>query len=371
MVDTGRDPMFPDAPLVVVVSLLHAKFGDSGDGESRGHSRSSSRRTSLVGNAPEIRELSGSSGRRTSLTGETPELGVIVLDEPVTVSEKSETEPEMEQEQEPEMDPEEAERIRRMDKIRRLGGVAGAFAMPIPPMPKARRPSETADIPRARQEDEVALQKTAMSQYPDRRYQAVPGLSAALSAPSGSPSKSAHTNDPNKSPFDNMFDNLERSIETKLDSMTGAGTEAGEVVSGVTSLVAYVRAKQQEVDRLKAELERERSAASRQVSVQSLETVKREGERIQKATADLEKNLVEVDAKVRELESTLQSSGSSSIQREKTLMKRLMSKVFDEVQTIFEEKKLYSGEQVGDLLKKLMREQSFSIIKDIEENGLF
>lgn len=333
MLNTGRDPMFPDANLVVVVSLL-SKVVET-PAETPAQTEPAQQQTSPSRAAPQS-------------VINTSDLGVIVMDDATPLHDtESDGEPAAE-----ELDPETEARIRTMERIRRMGGKAEAFAAPIPIRPR-----------------DDATQRTAMSQYPDRRaYQPVPGLSAMIPAPSGAP---AQTNDPSKSPFDNRFDNIERSIEMKLEAMTGAGTDAGAVVSGVTSLVSYVRLKQQEVDRLKAELERERAAASRQVSAQSLETVKREGERIQKANADMEQSLVEIQSKVKDLEAALSSSGATAIGREKTLMKRLMSNVFDEVQGAFEEKKHYSGAQVGDLLRKLMREQSFAILKDIEENGLF
>ena len=51
--------------------------------------------------------------------------------------------------------------------------------------------------------------------------------------------------------------------------------------------------------------------------------------------------------------------------------KKYRAKIRSLPEGAFEEKKHYSGAQVGDLLRKLMREQSFAILKDIEENGLF
>ena len=407
-----RDPGFPERNLVVVVNLLSAEFVERKEVPAPAPAPAPVP-VAVPVPEPQVQQpvqpvvqvqQQASPVRRTSLTSAVPDIddiGVISLEDVKGAREKSETEPERDAEpvaepepvpnlqpEEDDMDPEEAERLRKMDKIRRLGGIAGAFAMPMPPArtrrtsettesAKTRRPSETADITRVRRDskEEPVLPKVAASQYPamDRMYQAPVDLSSVIAAPSvvQAVKKPVLGSDPNKSPLENRIDVLESTIGAKLDSVTGAGTDAGSVVSGVTTLVAFVKNKQMEIERLRAEIEKERSAPSHQISVQSLDTVKKESEKIQKSNMDLERGLAQVEAKVRDMESALRSSREAAIGREKTLMKKLMGSVFEDVQNVFEERKLYSGAQVGQMLKKLMREQSFNILTDIDENGLF
>lgn len=160
--DNGqRDPAFPNAPIVIVTTLLRARFKDEPHG---GFSQSE------TSDAPE----SGQRKRRKSKAAapshpvrpaepappppapepepepeeETvPHLTPLSESANQTQSETDHTEPENEQEEqqaepEEEIDPEEAARIRKMELIRRMGGVASPFGMPILPT-AARRESRT------------------------------------------------------------------------------------------------------------------------------------------------------------------------------------------------------------------------------------
>ena len=448
-----RDPSFADKNIIVVVNLLSAEYIERKElptpapaPQVQPQAQPQVQPQAQPQIQPQVQpQAAASSSRRSSLADASPDIGdigVISLEDTPGAggsSARSGTaepvaeEPIVEEESEPEMDPEEAERLRKIEKMKALGAINPMFGGPsdisrtrrpsessessrsrrqseasessrsrrqseVSEVSRARRPSgaseasrtrrpsgasdlsrirrtsDTSDVPNYRRGsvEEANVPRMAASQYPsaEKRHPIPSGLAAAMMAPSGAPSTRPAV-DPNKSPLENRIDSLERTLGAKLDSVTGAGTDAGSVVTGVTSLVAFVKMKQLEIERLKEEIEKARSAPSRQVSVQSLDTMKKESERIHKSNLDLERGLAQVDAKIRDMEGALRTSRESAISREKTLMKRLMGNVFEDVQNVFEEKRLYSGAQVEQMLKKLMREQSFSILTDIDENGLF
>jgi hypothetical protein len=236
------------------------------------------------------------------------------------------------------LNPNDSARQEKIDRIRRMGGVASAFAAPAKPLSEvARRPSDVYEKIESSSSSGVAMSPISISGDP---------VLARLDA-------------------------LEKSIIRKLDLMSGGGSECQIMISGIASLSAQVKEKEEELERLKREIDEERSRPVGQVEVQMLENVKRESESVRRASAGAEKSLKESEVRVREIETKISQHGAAAQARAKTLVKRLMENVFQEMNETFEARKQYSGNVVSGRLGDLLRKHSYVILKDIQENGLF
>jgi predicted nucleic acid-binding Zn-ribbon protein len=222
-------------------------------------------------------------------------------------------------------------KIHTLERIRRRGGVAGAFATPLPR-------SSGAEASRSRASEHVR------------------SAGSTVSPTSGS--------------LDERLDALERSINAKLEFLIGT-SEAQRIVGIVTGLAAQVRQKQQEIEELKREIDSERAQTAAPVPAATLEQMRRELEAIRSANAALERQASESDARVQGLERRLGECADAAKGREKTLIKRMMDDVFQETTAEFEDRRQYSGAEVGDKLRAMLRKHSKAKFDDINANGLF
>jgi predicted nucleic acid-binding Zn-ribbon protein len=214
-----------------------------------------------------------------------------------------------------------------LERIRRRGAVAGVFATPLP------RPS----------------------------------AEGARSRPSESVRSPAS---PTSASLEERLDALERSINAKLEFLIGS-SETQRIVGSVTALASQVRQKQREIDELKREIDAERAKTAAPVSAATLEQVRRELDAIKSANAALEREASEGDARIQGMERRLAECAEAAKGREKTLIRRMMDDVFQETTAEFEDRRQYSGAEVGDKLRAMLKKHSMAQFEDIDANGLF
>jgi hypothetical protein len=241
------------------------------------------------------------------------------------------------------MDPRDIAKQQNIERIRRMGGVASAFALPARPVDR-----HVSDV-------SVERLRPELEEFLEKRLESPPAFLQKTDA----------------DPLVSRLENLEKTIAKKLDLLSGGGQECQAIISGVASLAAQVKQKEEELEKLRREVGEERARPIGQVEIQMLETVKKENESVRKSNAGAERSLKDSDEKVRELEGRIAQQGGAAQARTKTLVKRLMENVFQDMNELFEPKKQYSGGDVSKQLWNLLRKHSFTILKDIQDNGLF
>jgi predicted nucleic acid-binding Zn-ribbon protein len=172
------------------------------------------------------------------------------------------------------------------------------------------------------------------------------------------------------SPLEARLDALERAINAKMELLLGAA-DIARVVAGVTGLAAQVRQKQHEIDDLRRQVEDEKAKAATPVVTGNIDQMRRELDGLRQSSGGLERQAADGDAKIVELEQTLNQSAESAKARAKTLIKRMMDAVFQDTAAMFEGRRQYSGREVGDQLKVMLRKHSLNCLNDINQNGLF
>jgi chaperonin cofactor prefoldin len=299
--ETGaRDPSFPNANLLVVTTLHRAKFRDESHSDASG--------------------------------SESPQADNPSADPHPQSGSQSQSDAEKSATEDGPVEPDEAGRQQKLERIRRIGAVGTAFAVPMVPI--KGKPDQSHRPPA----DTETVARLAIGQAPE-------ALLARLEA-------------------------LERSINARLDLLTG-GSEAQRVVSGVTGLAAQARAKQQEIDELKRQIEDERTKAAAPVATGDLDELRRELESLKLSNAALEKQAGETDARIQEVEQALAKCGDAAKARAKALIKRMMDGVFQDTTAMFEDTKQYTGKEVGEQLKVMLRKHSMNCLNEINQKGVF
>jgi predicted nucleic acid-binding Zn-ribbon protein len=148
------------------------------------------------------------------------------------------------------------------------------------------------------------------------------------------------------------------------------GGETQRAVSGVTSLAAQVRVRQQEIEALRRQIEDEKARAATQVTPATLDALTRELEEVRAANAALEKAAAQKASRIAELRQTLGQSDDLAKGRTRTLIKRMLDAVFRETSDAFDEECEYSGRQVSDRLREMLGKHAKASLKEINDNGV-
>lgn len=250
--------------------------------------------------------------------------------------------------QEGEMDPEEYERLQKIKRIQRMGGVSAFAARPFP---------QAAAEERARRKSEQRI-NIRPTNFDYGSNQAAPQRSNDY--------KPMMANTSYRSNSD--LNELEKSITMKLDLLTG-GTN--DVMRGVSCMSIQLQQRIDEINRMKQEMEEYRTKASSTVSFKDLEIVKREADQINAENKILEKKLRDLEERYRNLTKQSEENAENAKQREKSIIKKLMGDAFSEISDVFDEDSSYKGTEVSEQLYSILRKNAFSAMDDINKNGLF
>ena len=245
------------------------------------------------------------------------------------------------------MDPEEYERVQKIKRIQKMGGVS-AFAVPSFPQVSAAGSERM----RRKSEQKVSLKPASSFDYSSQR--------------TNDDYKPMMTTSSYRSNGD--LSELEKSITMKLDLLTG-GTN--DVMRGVSCMSIQLQEKIDEINRMKQEMDEYRAKASSSVSFKDLELVKREADQINTENKILEKKLRDLEERYKNLVKQSTDNAESAKQREKSIIKKLMGDAFSEISDVFDEDSSYKGTEVSEQLYSILRKNAFSAMDDINKNGLF
>ena len=359
-----RDNRFPQANLAIVTTLKSANF-DQEPSSQQPHQQSQSQLQTTPSNS-EIHSSNLSQHSDVSdsiLSSAQPLTGKLISTAPSTdISSSAElsSKPEENQttidvessgtgEQEDEMDPEEYERIQKIKRIQKMGGVS-AFA--VPSFPQAA----TGDRIRRRSEQSINIKPAnsfdiSLTQAPQRRID-----------------ECGPNNGNNFYRSSGNMNELEKSITMKLDLLTG-GTN--DVMRGVSCMSIQLQEKIDEINRMKQEMEEYRAKATNSVSFKDLEIVRREADQLNNENKILENKLKDLEQRYNNLSEQSKDNAETAKQREKSIIKKLMGDAFSEISDIFDEESSYKGTEVSEQLYSILRKNAFSAMDDINKNGLF
>ena len=181
---------------------------------------------------------------------------------------------------------------------------------------------------------------------------------------------------------------LEERVSSKIDEIKG-DEKTASIVLGVITLAKQLQEKQEEIDKLKNELEMTTKlggvATQRQV-----EFAQNEASDMRKKSAHVERKLKDAENKLNQLKkenSELQESSKKgkqsaqeptddvdydaiSKQKTKQYIKKMMGGVFDEISDFIQEDGSYTGDEISDKLFDLLRKHSLPILDEIKKNGV-
>ncbi|OHT14348.1 hypothetical protein TRFO_15254 [Tritrichomonas foetus] len=277
----------------------------------------------------------------------------------------------------PDMDPEEYERNAKLARIRKLGGVASAFAMP-PALGSAleeRRRASISSEERSKQSDsdhthDSGIPRASASVSPSQSRRASESPRITTTRPNERRFSEATQNPLSKGSNEDHLTELEKRINRKLDLITG-GPGSNDVMRGVSCMAAQLQARIEEIDDLKRELDECRTGRSSGESFRELETIKRETDQLRRENRQLEQRVTDNEKRIKNLNKQYTENSENAINREKNIIKKLMGNAFEDISSIFEEGSEYDGSEVSDQLYAVLRKHAFAAMDDINKNGLF
>lgn len=171
------------------------------------------------------------------------------------------------------------------------------------------------------------------------------------------------------------MENFERMIDKKLSIVCGSNAELVDpdvVIRGVSSLAVQLKMKSSECETMAKQLEQMKAKNSgAAASTRQFEAAKAELEEAKAIKIDLEAKVKQAEMKVKELERAELESSEKAIKNGNSYVKSMMSKVFDNMNSTFNEEGIYSGSDISDALYNLLRTEAFATMEQITENGLF
>ena len=182
---------------------------------------------------------------------------------------------------------------------------------------------------------------------------------------------------------------LEEKVSAKIDEIIGDDKTAN-IVMGVITLVKQLQEKQEEIEKLKNELEMSTKlggvATQRQVEFAQGEAsdMRKKSAHVERKIKDAENKLNQLKKENEELRNASKQAAkeasqeaddgvdydSLSKQNTKQYIKKMMSGVFDEISDFIQEEKSYTGEEISDKLFDLLRKHSIPILDEIKKNGV-
>lgn len=165
---------------------------------------------------------------------------------------------------------------------------------------------------------------------------------------------------------------------------TCAGTEVSELdkmcvfensaLCGFASLLYQMKVLDDEMKEIRKEITSERTSkviSNTNDSLKQIERTRKETERLAGMNAKIERMIHDNEARIEKLRESNNSNEATAKGAAKAIIKSMMSDVFEDMNNMFDEDEMYTGEQVSAQLYNMLRKHSFSHLKRIEENGLF
>ena len=343
------DSQWPDGAFVFVVEVLRAKYGDAEQQESDGEDDEESI-------APASVPQSTAAQREEAPVVEEREPEPAEDDEaPAEISEEDRAAQEK------------AERIRRMQ---RLGAVAGPI---VPTLPKAApKPVVKQEEPEPEPVVEEPVKMVQPKPEEKKVVQPKPEVKKVM-PPKPEPRKIAPPPEVTVSHLEERVEHLAKSVEKRLDAMLKprGQIDVEAVISGITSLAVQARTQQTEIEQLTKILEDVKSKnAGNTFAARQMDGARHELEEHQRRAALLDKKVKDGNRKLRELEKAMLDASKRAKDQGGRMIKALMSNVFEDMTTAFEEEGRDTGQEVRDQLYELLRKHSFSMMKQVEAQGL-
>ena len=163
---------------------------------------------------------------------------------------------------------------------------------------------------------------------------------------------------------------LEHNIFTKLD-LFSSNIDQDPIVQGVSSMVYQLKQKNIELSNLKNESEHLKKKPTTTITQKNIEVLQKELDELKILKVQNERKLKEYTEKIQFLQNQNELDQKNSQNKVKLLIKSLMSNVYSDISTQIEDNQTLIGSDVSNMLYQLFRKHSFSVLDDINNNGLF
>lgn len=161
---------------------------------------------------------------------------------------------------------------------------------------------------------------------------------------------------------------MEANINNQIDEIV-SDPKLGEVISGVIALAMQLKQKQEEVNKLKSELQNITKSGAGGVTKKQIEFARAEAE-------DMRNKYEYTERKIKDAQAKLAEAGKDKFDADtakakgKSMIKSLMNDIFNEISDIIDPEEEYDGADVNQKLFELLRKHSFAAIEEVNKNGL-
>ena len=314
MEDGSRDQQFPNENLIIVTCLLKTKIN------------SDPRRMSDVSDLdlkkiPKPSQIDEESSEQVIQKPQQQTIEQPVKEEPSanTVNEKEQKE----------IVKEDDEKKQKLSKIMK-------FAMPIMPKPITPKLNEE----NQKKQEDISLK----------------------------PINSIKTPVMQKSTVDEKLCKLEKDISEKLNLFNN------NTFCNFASLLYQIKIKDDEINEIKKEITSAKLSkviSNTNDSFKQIEQIRKDTEKLMNQNAQIEKIIQENESRIKSLQANIKVNEEKAKTATKSIIKSMMSDVFEDMNEMFDENIKYTGEDVSKQLYNMLRKHSFSYFNEIEKNGLF
>ncbi|KAH0789382.1 peptidyl-prolyl cis-trans isomerase, FKBP-type family protein [Histomonas meleagridis] len=351
----SRDPQFPNSHLMIVTTLLKARFKND-------QPPPKAPSTAPINNNANLRNFSDISDadiqtkapivQNLAPPPAEPEETKSTNNEPVQQQQQEQT-----HDEEPELSHEELERQQKLNKIKRIG-VASAFAVPMFPL----KPVESTN---KQSNNEVTTQPKQNA----RRSSEIPFTRNNNIVPQQQQQQQKPINTNAKvNNLETKLENIEKELKEKLEILNN------NIICDLISMITRVEAQEKEINELRKQINNTKISSyttNSMDSIMQIEKMKKDAEEINIMNEQNEKRLMENKTRISKLKSSLSQNEEKAKNKMKQIIKELMNNVFNEVNECLDDNKKYSGKEVEKILYEMLRKNSFGVFDEIDENGLF
>lgn len=183
----------------------------------------------------------------------------------------------------------------------------------------------------------------------------------------------SQTTELHKSDADRI-DRLEFNLNQKFDRLfnlfNGESHESEVVLKGVTQMSIQLKSVQKENQNLKNQIQDIKNLKT-STSNKDFDQLQRENEYLKRKLQQIERKLLDSENRNKQLLMNEKENQIAAIKRATSIIKVMMSNVFEDTNATFLTDENYSGEDVSNGLFNLLRKHSISAFEDINTNGLF
>jgi cell division protein FtsB len=157
------------------------------------------------------------------------------------------------------------------------------------------------------------------------------------------------------------LEELERAIGARMELLAG----------GAVGLAAQVGARQREIALLERAIENELAQDPAPPPPGMVDAVRAEIDALRAENADLEAAARADEAKAGQIHARIRACPAAAQGRTRTLIRRMIDDVYRDTTALFEERRLYAGNDVSDGLRRMLKKHSVTCFDDMRQNGLF